>query len=52
MLIKSTGGGDAFVVDVQDHRLQKAIDLGATAVFNNLEGNSVDQIVQRSDGLG
>ena len=52
MLIKSTGGGDAFVVDVQDHRLQKALDLGATAVFNNLEGNSVDQIIQRSGRLG
>ena len=52
MLFKSTGGGDAFVVDVQDHRLQKALDLGATAVFNNLEDNSVEQIIQRSGGLG
>ena len=52
MLLKTTGGGDAFVVDVQDHRLQKALDLGAAAVFNNLEGKTVEQIIQRSGGLG
>ncbi len=52
MLCKTTGGGDAFVVDVQEHRLQKALDLGATAVFNNLEGNTVEQIIELSGGLG
>jgi len=51
-LFKTTGGGDAFVVDVQDHRLNKALDLGATAVFNNLQGNIVEQIVLLSGGLG
>lgn len=52
MLVKTTGGGDAFVVDVQQHRLQSALDLGATAVFDNLEGDVVEQIIQRTDGLG
>ncbi len=52
MLLKATGGGDVAVVDVQGHRLQKALELGAAAVFNNLEGSSVAQIVQQSGGLG
>lgn len=52
MLFKTTGGGDAFMVDVQDHRLRKAIELGAVAVFNNQDGNSVEQIIQRTGGLG
>ena len=52
MLLKATGGGDVAMVDVQDHRLQKALELGATVVFNNLEGSSVEQIVQQSGGLG
>jgi 2-desacetyl-2-hydroxyethyl bacteriochlorophyllide A dehydrogenase len=52
MLIKTTGGGDVFIVDVQDHRLKKAHELGATAVFNNLEVDAVENIVQCSAGLG
>jgi 2-desacetyl-2-hydroxyethyl bacteriochlorophyllide A dehydrogenase len=52
MLIKTTGGGDVYVVDVQDHRLQKALDMGAAAVFNNLEGGTVEKIIQLSNGLG
>lgn len=52
MLIKTTGGGDVFIVDVQDHRLMKAHELGATAVFNNLEVDAVENIVQCSAGLG
>lgn len=52
MLFKTTGGGNAFVVDIQHHRLRKALDLGATGVFNNLEGDIVEQIVQRTGGMG
>ncbi len=52
MLFKTTGGGDAFVIDVQDHRLGIALELGAADVFNNLEVNSVDRIFQRTGGLG
>lgn len=52
MLIKTTGGGDVFIVDVQNHRLQKALEFGAAAAFNNLEVNSVEQIIQRTNGLG
>lgn len=40
------------MVDVQDHRLRKAIELGAVAVFNNQDGNSVEQVIQRTGGLG
>lgn len=52
MLIKTTGGGDVYMVDVQDHRLKKALDLGATKVFNNAEGNIVQKIIKQSGGLG
>ncbi|MGD9091956.1 MAG: alcohol dehydrogenase catalytic domain-containing protein [Anaerolineales bacterium] len=52
MLLKTTGGGDVFMVDIQDYRLRKARELGATAVFNNREGNIVEQIIDRSGGLG
>ena len=52
LLLKASGGGDVYMVDVQHHRLQKALELGASAAFNNLEGNSVEKIVQQTDGLG
>jgi threonine dehydrogenase-like Zn-dependent dehydrogenase len=52
MLIKATGGGDTYVVDVQDHRLRRALDLGASAAFNNLEGETVEKIIQETGGLG
>lgn len=52
LILKTTGGGDTFVVDVQDHRLRKALELGASAAFNNLEVNAVEQIIQLTGGLG
>lgn len=52
MLLRATGGGEVYMVDVQEHRLRKAVELGATAIFNNLEGNTVEKIVQHSGGSG
>jgi threonine dehydrogenase-like Zn-dependent dehydrogenase len=52
LLAKATGGGDIYVVDVQDYRLQKALDLGATTVFNNLDERAAEKIIQLTDGLG
>jgi 2-desacetyl-2-hydroxyethyl bacteriochlorophyllide A dehydrogenase len=51
-LIRASGGGDAFVVDVQDQRLQKASELGATHVLNNLSGDTLAKIMEHSGGLG
>ncbi len=51
-LIRISGGGDAFVVDVQDQRLRKASELGATDVLNNLSGDVLPKIIERTGGLG
>jgi 2-desacetyl-2-hydroxyethyl bacteriochlorophyllide A dehydrogenase len=52
LLIRSAGGGRVFVVDVQDYRLRKALDLGASAVFNNLHGDAVHEILNHTGQLG
>lgn len=52
LLLKTTGAGDVFMVDVQDHRLQTALEIGATEAFNNSKVNAVEQIIQHTDGLG
>ena len=52
LLIRSAGGGQTFVVDIQDFRLRKARELGASAVFNNLHGDAVHKILERTSQLG
>jgi 2-desacetyl-2-hydroxyethyl bacteriochlorophyllide A dehydrogenase len=52
LLAKRGGAGDVFSVDIQGFRLHKALEFGATETFNNLEGDSVEAILSRTDGLG
>jgi len=51
-LVRLSGGGDRFVVDVQDRRLQMALELGATRVLNNLSSDTIAEIVEHTSGLG
>ena len=52
MVIKHAGVGDIFVVDIQEHRLEKAKALGASSVLNNLKSDAVEQIFQMTNRLG
>ncbi len=52
MLARLSGAGDVFSVDVQDFRLKKSLELGATGVFDNRDGEAVAKIVERTGGLG
>ena len=52
MVMKHAGVGDIFVVDIQDHRLEKAIALGASSVLNNLNTDVVEQIFRMTNRLG
>ena len=45
LLTRSAGGGQTFVIDIQEFRLCKARELGASAVFNNLDGDAVIEIL-------
>jgi L-iditol 2-dehydrogenase len=52
MLVRLSGAGDVFSLDVQDFRLKKALELGATGVFDNRDGEAVAKILDRTGGLG
>lgn len=52
VLSRLQGAAGVFAVDVHDFRLDKARALGATETFNNTDGQAVDQIIERSGGLG
>jgi 2-desacetyl-2-hydroxyethyl bacteriochlorophyllide A dehydrogenase len=52
MLIKRSGGGETLVVGAQEHRLAKAMELGASEVFDNCEGDAVSAIMERTYGAG
>jgi threonine dehydrogenase-like Zn-dependent dehydrogenase len=52
MLVRLSGAGNVFSVDVQDFRLKKALELGATGVFNNRDGEAATKILDRTGGLG
>lgn len=41
-----------FMVDVNQHRLQTALELGATHAINNQSGNAVEQILELTQGRG
>lgn len=51
-LIQAAGGGETFVVDVQKFRLAAARQLGAAAVFNNLEQDVIGQLMERTGNMG
>jgi len=40
------------VIDLDDHRLDVAQDLGATAVINSTDGHAVERVMQLTDGIG
>ncbi len=52
MLARLSGAGDVFSVDVQDSRLKKALELGASRVFDNRDGEAVAGLLDRTGGLG
>jgi threonine dehydrogenase-like Zn-dependent dehydrogenase len=52
MLLKAAGGGATFLVGLQASRLAKAKTLGASEVYDNAQGDPVEAIVHRTDGMG
>lgn len=52
LLTKLSGAGETFVVDVQDFRLEKAEELGASEAINGSRRDSVEYIFDRTDQLG
>lgn len=52
MALKARGVQDVYVVDVMDKRLEKAMELGATAVINGKKEDVVARLNQLTGGLG
>lgn len=52
LLTKASGGGQIFVVDIHDFRLDKAREFGASAVFNNLREDAVQEILAHTAQMG
>lgn len=52
MALKAMGVENAYVVDVMQKRLDKALELGATGVINGKEKNAVDAIMEITNGVG
>lgn len=52
LALKTYGVSEIYVVDVLDRRLQKARELGATAVINGRETDAVKRIMELTDGQG
>jgi len=50
--LKMAGVTEIYVVDVIQKRLDKAIELGATAIINGKENNAVDAIKELTNGKG
>jgi len=51
-LSRLSGAGEVFVVDVQQHRLKRARELGASEAFDNSKEDAVKEILERTSGLG
>ena len=49
---KAMGVSEVIVVDVMEKRLQKAMELGATAVINGKEEDTVQRIMELTGGRG
>lgn len=43
---------ETIVVDLDDHRLEKARELGATTTINNRDGRAYERIMELTDGRG
>lgn len=52
MALKARGVQEVYVVDVMDKRLEKAMELGATAVINGKKEDVVARLNQLTGGLG
>lgn len=52
LLTKLSGAGETFVVDVQDFRLGKARELGASQAINGSRQDPVEYISSRTEALG
>jgi threonine dehydrogenase-like Zn-dependent dehydrogenase len=52
VLSRVAGAGVVFVVDVQEHRLQKAKELGAFETFDNSKEGAVERIFEKTSKLG
>jgi 2-desacetyl-2-hydroxyethyl bacteriochlorophyllide A dehydrogenase len=52
ILTRLSGVGEVFVVDVQEYRLKKALEFGASDVLNNSKGDAVRNIFKKTSQLG
>ncbi|MDD4369371.1 MAG: NAD(P)-dependent alcohol dehydrogenase [Oscillospiraceae bacterium] len=52
MALKAMGVTRVYVVDIMEKRLNKALELGATAVINSAETPAVETIMALTDGRG
>lgn len=52
LALKAEGVSTIYVVDVVNKRLEKAMELGATAVINGKEKNTVEEIARLTEGRG
>ena len=51
-VVRAVGAGDVFITDINDSRLNAALELGASETFNGVKVDSVEQILSQTDGLG
>lgn len=52
MALKAMGVNRVIAVDVQQKRLEKALELGATDIINGKEQNTVDEVMRLTGGAG
>lgn len=52
MALKAEGVSKVYVVDVMQKRLDKALELGADGVINAMEVDTVEELMQLTDGAG
>jgi L-iditol 2-dehydrogenase len=52
MALKAEGVSTVYVVDIMQKRLEKALELGATAVINATEKDVVEEVNKLTDGRG
>lgn len=52
MALKAMGLSNVYVVDIQQKRLEKALELGATGVINPKEEDTLEKLNELSDGKG
>ena len=52
MALQALGVSEVYIVDVMKKRLDKALELGATAAINSRENNPVEKILEMTEGRG